>query len=88
MINISSNGLLQNRKIIFILITTFLGLSDIANEGYWVWSSDGSVPEYKNWGNGEPNGGTNENCANLSDLTGIWHDDFCSHQLRFVCQKK
>ena len=42
----------------------FIGLSDEAQEGTWVWVT-GEPYDYSNWSKNEPNGGTNENCGEL-----------------------
>ena len=41
----------------------FLGLTDTAAEGQWVWTSDDSTVTWKPWKSGEPDGGTSENCC-------------------------
>jgi hypothetical protein len=33
----------------------WIGLSDIAHEGRWVWMTSGKPAEYTNWRSGEPN---------------------------------
>ncbi|KAL1503572.1 hypothetical protein AB1Y20_012050 [Prymnesium parvum] len=42
--------------------TTWIGLSDIENEGDWVWS-DGAGLGFTYWGVGEPDGAQFENCG-------------------------
>ena len=86
-----------------MLNASFLGLSDVDNEGWWVWSSDNSCLEYDNWDYVEPNGGNNENCASVSYFgqygllsIGKWYDCNCSETefgppsditLRAICQR-
>ena len=40
---------------------------------------------------GEPNGGTNENCAafntGINSYSGQWYDENCSHTKHFICEK-
>ena len=52
----------------------YIGFSDYAEEGKWVWT-DGSSAEYTNWNNGEPNGRTSENYAHFYKGTGKWNDE-------------
>lgn len=59
-----------------ILVQTWIGASDGANEGTWVWGSDNQIfwvgdgttgqavaGRYTNWNGNEPNGGTGSLCA-------------------------
>jgi len=51
----------------------WIGLSDEAQEGTWVWES-GEATEYTNWGVSEPNGGRHENYAEMRN-DGLWNDN-------------
>ena len=45
---------------------------------------------YTNWNNGEPKGGTRENCVGLYGLKnndGKWFDLSCAVGLQFICKK-
>ena len=68
-----------------------LGLTDSANEGKWVWSSDGSGLDYSNWGNGNPSGGA-EDCAEYfywnESMPWGWNDDLCTSSRWAICQKE
>jgi len=63
---------------------TWIGLTDATSEGWWRWS-DGSLSAYRAWRPGEPNGGTGENCAELS--TGGWYDVSCTNQQPYLCSE-
>jgi hypothetical protein len=65
----------------------WIGYSDTATEGTFVWS-DGSPSGYTSWYGGEPNDyGTGEDCAstNYGDV-GMWNDYTCGAALPFVCE--
>jgi hypothetical protein len=67
----------------------WIGFSDTASEGTWVWSSGLSV-SFTNWNSGEPSGGT-EDCGHIysslwSHVLGLWNDHPCSNQQSYVCE--
>ncbi|XP_026232664.1 CD209 antigen-like protein D [Anabas testudineus] len=72
---------------------TWIGLTDLENEGTWKWIDDtpltltywgGYQPDN---GGGDPNYGE-EDCALFKGYTnGFWNDWPCSYQLRWICEK-
>lgn len=54
----------------------WLGLHDIPSEADW-HHVDGSAIDYAGWGDGEPGGGSAENCAVFGAST-LWFDASCS----------
>jgi len=58
----------------------WIGLTDVAEEGTFVWVSDFSAPEYTNWGPGQPDDeNNNEDCVLLWSKSGLqWNDDLCT----------
>ena len=56
----------------------WLGGSDIAREGYFVWNSSGNPLNYTLWNPGAPNGLTSENCMLMHARYGRWDDYFCT----------
>lgn len=63
---------------LFILaILCFIGLTDLATEGTFVWGTDFHVVEYTNWYIGEPQGGYGECCVILDDRNFKWLDFPC-----------
>ena len=59
--------------------TVWLGYTDLAQEGSWVWE-DGYSGSYTNWMSNEPNNGNgNEDCAVMmaSEENGGWNDESC-----------
>jgi len=65
--------------------TSWVGYNDIGSEGSWTWVGGSST--YTLWCGGEPNGGTNENCAYVStNSNGCWVDAACTNGYRYVCE--
>lgn len=64
--------------------SVWLGASDTAADGTWVWET-GEPFVYAPWHEGEPNGGTNENCAELTQ--GKMNDLPCGELRAFLCEK-
>ncbi|MDO4806222.1 MAG: RICIN domain-containing protein [Coriobacteriales bacterium] len=52
----------------------WIGATDKAREGTWVWATGERFGTYTNWASGEPDGGTSENSVAIERLTGIWRD--------------
>ena len=46
----------------------WIGLTDIANEGVWLWISNGKQADYLNWSSGQPdNAGAIEHFAQITN---------------------
>ena len=66
-------------------LDAWIGFTDIASEGTWVWV-DGSSSSYTNWLSVAPdNYDNNQHCARMMS-TGLWDDVDCSQNKDFVCQ--
>jgi surface protein len=66
--------------------SVWIGGTDAASEGTWVWSPSNTPLSYFNWANNEPNnihGG--EDCL-LIYGSGSWNDGGCTSTLKYVCQ--
>ena len=61
----------------------WLGARDQDSEGNWAWV-DNSDFVFDNWKNGEPNGGTRENCMRTYH-GGEWNDEGCSNKWPYAC---
>ena len=62
----------------------WIGLSDEGHEGIWQWA-DGSSSSLSYWCPGEPNGGTNENCAAFPVHDEKWFDIHCHSRFIAIC---
>ena len=51
-----------------------MGANDSATDGTWVWVDGEEWGQYTNWGPGEPNGDTMEECLEMFHNTGKWND--------------
>ena len=70
----------------------WLGLTDTAVEGRFVWQSNLSLAGYTFWTNGEPNNsGGNENCGGIDKEVNYrrWNDANCDTTATYyaLCQK-
>ncbi|XP_053374323.1 perlucin-like protein [Mercenaria mercenaria] len=69
----------------------WIGLSDVMEEGSWIWMVSKNPIEsgsYSNWSPGEPdNIQSNENCAELWPSTGQWNDGQCHVPHHYICEK-
>ena len=63
----------------------FVGMTDIAEEGRWVWM-DGSLPKLDLlWHGNHPDGGEKENCGEYVQKHGF-HDIACAETRPYVCK--
>ncbi|XP_033182744.1 CD209 antigen-like protein C [Anabas testudineus] len=72
---------------------TWIGLTDLENEGTWKWI-DGTPLTLTYWAHDQPdNGGGDprfgeEDCAHIRTYTNdLWNDLSCSYQLHWICEK-
>lgn len=66
-------------------IDRWIGLTDAASEDDWRWLDGSPLGAFDSWGPHEPNGGTDENCAQLYP-SGEWNDLDCAWLQEFVCE--
>ena len=64
--------------------TTFdfwVGATDVDSEGDFYWSTSGQAVEFTAWSEGQPDGGTNQNCvASTLEHYYFWSDEDCSRK--------
>ncbi|XP_062611626.1 C-type lectin domain family 4 member M-like isoform X3 [Saccostrea cucullata] len=66
---------------------TWIGLTDILNQGSFVLISTGSKPTYTNWHKNEPNNSGNvEHCVEKWNTGLKWNDKRCDTRRSFVCE--
>lgn len=64
----------------------WIGLSDRAEEGRFVWG-DGREPGYVAWSGGQPDdAGGAEDCVHLFADSGLWNDRPCDHLAGVLCE--
>ncbi|MCB9791727.1 MAG: FG-GAP repeat protein [Alphaproteobacteria bacterium] len=65
----------------------WVGLSDVASEGSWVWLDDSSPTGFSAWASNAPSSSTDANCAAINSPTaGAWRDLDCEEPLFFICE--
>ena len=63
-------------------LSYWIGLTDSANEGHFVWQHSSKPLDWPNWNKGEPNNSSNEDCVFLayySAPTWEWNDYQCDN---------
>nr|AZS54111.1 lectin precursor 4 [Ruditapes philippinarum] len=70
----------------------WIGLSDVQEEGVWLWMTSNtklSTTKFSNWLPGEPNNANgNENCAAITHATnGKWNDWHCNGDAFYACEQ-
>ena len=67
----------------------WIGGTDAASEGTWVWSPSNTPLSYTNWGTGQPDDwGNIEHCLEVNyGGPGKWNDYTCGRSLNYVCQQ-
>ncbi|XP_078692960.1 uncharacterized protein LOC144922783 [Branchiostoma floridae x Branchiostoma belcheri] len=63
------------------------GLTDVHQEGVWMWNDNVPLGDFRAWGTGEPNNDGNEDCAEYESSSNTWNDGKCTWADRkFICQ--
>ena len=76
----------------------FLGATDSFQEGHWGWNSDYTLVTWTSWMVGEPDMGTEQNCASMArnypvgnTTKTVWGSSWCVHpnhtKTPVVCEK-
>lgn len=65
----------------------WIGISDMIDDGRWIYSSNQEVIQVSGWNPDEPNGNTGENCVAMwHSFHGRWADLECGVALSFICE--
>lgn len=80
--------LTQSPSLSLTLASYWIGLSDIIQEGTYVWQTTQQRPDFADWGSGEPNDlHHNEDCIELYQVKNFhWNDAPCSVKSKFICE--
>ena len=73
----------------------WIGLTDADVESEWKWCDGRILSMYTNWAPGQPNNhNNNQDCVAIrkghffdTDYDGEWHDDTCTDEKGFICEK-
>ena len=66
--------------------TIWLGGTDAAVEGVWIWSHSGQPIILDEWNPGEPNNELGEDCMNIFHDWDQWNDADCTNTWYPVCE--
>ena len=64
--------------------------NDISSDGVWEWGEGtGDSVVYQQWEDGQPDGGTSQNCmaVDVGELTYRWADASCDNLYEVLCEK-
>ncbi|XP_075158350.1 C-type lectin 16-like [Haematobia irritans] len=80
---INSNFKEQEKPLLYI------GGSDLAEPGKFIWHSTGHIFEYTNWGQEEPNNFDQmEHCVHIGLYDdSLWNDINCNNRFGFICEE-
>ena len=80
------NSTLNGNYIYHATSVPWIGLNDKQVEGSFVWI--GGQTGYSKWQNGEPQGGTNENCVDFNQGGSQGYRDApCANKVLYICEK-
>ncbi|BFZ25379.1 hypothetical protein BsWGS_28418 [Bradybaena similaris] len=84
------NEFLKNISRTEKVLNTFLGGTDVFDEGVWVWASSGNnIYPFVDWAPGEPNELQGEDCLVFYGVEDYrWDDFYCNMPANFICEVK
>jgi hypothetical protein len=69
----------------------WIGLTDVNEEGSWIWMTSMTKLSHSHWTLGEPTAlnvyKEIENCVLIYKNNGMWNDSPCSHTNFYICEK-
>ena len=63
----------------------WIGATDVAEEGNFIWTSDNSTVGFVNWYPGEPSNSNGEDCVAIC-RNEHWSDYRCNVKFPYICQ--
>ncbi|XP_078683088.1 uncharacterized protein LOC144917177 [Branchiostoma floridae x Branchiostoma belcheri] len=89
--NATNNFLIDLKNAVDINAFFRFGLTDVHQEGVWMWDDNVPLGDFRTWAPGEPNNSGNEDCAEYfsesHSYSNTWNDGPCSRDDRkFICQ--
>lgn len=85
----AENTFITNTAVSIVSGGWWIGFTDSAKEGVWVWDNKEAVSWGPNWATGEPNNSGNEDCGIISVTGGggKWVDAGCYEIFPYICEK-
>ncbi|XP_066304554.1 lymphocyte antigen 75-like [Branchiostoma lanceolatum] len=68
------------------MASLWIGANNLGTQGGWRWN-DGSAFVYFNWASG-PNGGSTDNCVEITSSNGRWNDLSCDEGRGYICKTR
>ncbi|XP_019646770.1 PREDICTED: CUB and sushi domain-containing protein 2-like [Branchiostoma belcheri] len=89
--NATNNFLIDLKNAVDINAWFRFGLTDVNQEGVWMWDDNVPLGDFRAWFPGEPNNSGNEDCAEYcsgshSYKPNTWNDGSCTRDDKFICQ--
>ena len=88
--SIEENNFVRQEISLISHSSAWIGLFNLNSTDHSYEWVDGSMVDFRNWGDGEPNNANSgENCTELVVASnGIWNDESCHVNRTYVCGKK
>ena len=88
--SIEENNFVRQEISLISNSSAWIGLFNLNSTDHSYEWVDGSMVDFRNWGDGEPNNANSgENCTELVVASnGIWNDESCHVNRTYVCGKK
>jgi hypothetical protein len=90
--SVAENDLLKNKIVDPVNVSHWIGLSDLAAQGTFVWSNGDALTVTTLWEGGTPSNGADEDCVEIlfgpgASKKGFWNDTNCVTAKPYFCEK-